>query len=368
MKKITGDKQLDFQINRFTMNLMDQKSIQSDLEDMSHKITNTDNWYQWWSLKAQQYEIQNSCEIASSYYKAAMFYLDDGVDKQSMYQGFIRCFYKYYDDFEYERNSVPYENAALPTLYLKNKQANETLLVIGGFDGYLEEVATFFKYMKGTNYNILIFDGPGQGNTSSQGLKFIPNFEKPVATILDFYQLKNVAAIGLSWGGYLVMRAAAFEKRITKVIAMDVFYSPMDTLKMNLGFIKYQILNSLLISGKKTITNKLINRLASNNIDLTWKIRNGYQLTGEKTPFDLINNLRRHNMKSILPLINQDCLLLAGDRDQYVPVKRLTDIAHGLINSKNIKTKLFTAKTGGENHCQVGRMDLAFDEIIKFLK
>lgn len=101
---------------------------------------------------------------------------------------------------------------------------------------------------------------------------------------------------------------------------------------------------------------------------MMWKLNNGYQLTGENNPYDLINNLKRHNAKSILRLINQDCLLLAGKEDQYVPYKRLYTIQKGLTNSKNIQTKLFTKETGGEQHCQVGRMDLAFNEIIKFLK
>lgn len=319
--------------------------------------------------KAKEYEQRNEFKIAASYYKAAMFYLkSDDPEKQKMYKNFIRNFYKSYDDFDFERDKVPYEGSYLPTLLLKNPNAQKTLLVLGGFDGYLEEIASFFKPLKNTGYNILIFDGPGQGNTPSQGLVFTPNFEKPVSTVLDHFSLNEVDAIGLSWGGYLVLRAAAFEKRIKKVITMDIFYSPMDTLKINLGFLKFTCLSILLRMNAKSVINKFINKIATKDIDMMWKLTNGYQLTGEKNPYDLINNLRRHNAKSILKLINQDCLLLAGKEDQYVPYKRLYTIQRGLSNSKYIQTKLFTKKTGGEKHCQIGRMDLAFNEIIKFLK
>lgn len=170
--------------------------------------------------------------------------------------------------------------------------------------------------MKNTDYNILLFDGPGQGNTSSsQGLAFIPNFEKPESKILNYFSLNEVDAIGLSWGGYLVLRAAAFEKRINKVITMDIFYSPMDTVRMNLGFLKFTCLSILLRMKAESLINKVINKIATKDIDMMWKLNNGYQLTGENNPYDLINNLKRHNAKSILRLINQDCLLLAGKED-----------------------------------------------------
>ncbi|GIN73386.1 alpha/beta hydrolase [Bacillus sp. J14TS2] len=284
-----------------------------------------------------------------------------------MYAGFIRTFYKSYNDFAFERHKVPYEGAYLPTLLLKNPNAQKTLLVLGGFDGYLEEIASFFKHMKNTDYNILIFDGPGQGNTSSHGLTFIPNFEKPVSKVLDYFSLNEVDAIGLSWGGYLVLRAAAFEKRIKRVITMDIFYSPMDTVRMNLGFLKFMCLSILLRMRADSFINKVINKIAAKDVDMMWKLNNGYQLTGENNPYDLINNLKRHNAKSILRFINQDCLLLAGKEDQYVPYKRLFTIKKGLVNSKKIETKLFTKETGGEQHCQIGRMDLAFNEISNFL-
>lgn len=367
MKKITGNQQFDFQINRFTMNFAEQSSVKIDIEDMAKTITNMETWADWWHTRAQAYEAAGQFEIAASYYKAAMFYLIEGEQKQVIYASFQRCFYQYYHEFDYERGQVPYENSSLPTLLLKNKGATKTLLVIGGFDGYLEEVATFFNDLKGIDYNILIFDGPGQGNTSSNGLKFIPNFEKPVATVLDYYHLKDVAAVGLSWGGLLVMRAAAFEKRIKQVIAMDIFYSPMDTLKMNMGLVKYTAFNVLLTLRTGRLVNHLMTNMATKSIDLTWKLNNGYQLTGEQQPYDLILNLKRHNAKTVLPFVNQECLLLAGSEDQYVPVKRLKQIKHELVNSGGVRAKCFTKETGGEQHCQVGRMDLAMTEIKKFL-
>lgn len=60
-------------------------------------------------------------------------------------------------------------------------------------------------------------------------------------------------------------------------------------------------------------------------------------------------------------------LLLAGEEDQYVPIEDLFLLEKNLINVKSITKKVFTKETGGEQHCQSGRLDLAFAEIIKFL-
>ncbi|WP_427910977.1 hypothetical protein ABUE38_03075 [Pediococcus parvulus] len=58
---------------------------------------------------------------------------------------------------------------------------------------------------------------------------------------------------------------------------------------------------------------------------------------------------------------------MAGKEDQYVPYKRLQPMKRALINAGHVKTKLFTKETGGEQHCQVGQINLAFDEIKRFL-
>ena len=70
----------------------------------------------------------------------------------------------------------------------------------------------------------------GQGTALNNGLKFIVNWEKPTSYVLDYFQLDHVSLMGISWGGYFVMRAAAYEKRIEKVIAFDIFYSALDAL------------------------------------------------------------------------------------------------------------------------------------------
>ena len=80
-------------------------------------------------------------------------------------------------------------------------------------------------------YNALVFDGPGQfGPLHREGLTFRPDWEKVVTPAVDFaltlpsVEPKRIALMGVSLGGVLAPRAAAFEKRIAALIANDGLY------------------------------------------------------------------------------------------------------------------------------------------------
>jgi pimeloyl-ACP methyl ester carboxylesterase len=68
-----------------------------------------------------------------------------------------------------------------------------------------------------------MFDGPGEGTTlMREGIPMTPQWEKPVAAILDHLQIDKATLLGISLGGCLAIRAAASEPRIERVIAFDV--------------------------------------------------------------------------------------------------------------------------------------------------
>ncbi|MCB2309382.1 alpha/beta hydrolase [Clostridium estertheticum] len=367
-KKYTGNEQFDLQINRFTQNYEDSSKVQADLKEIVPQLLDTQSWYKIWSQFATKREEIGDYSIASNYYKAADFYLStNDLNKQKMYDGFRDNFYKGYHEFDFERYEIPYESSFLPAVKLINPGAHKTLIVIGGFDGYMEEVIPMMRFLKNIDYNIIIFDGPGQGTALKNGLKFIMNFEKPVSTVIDYFNLQRVSLMGISWGGYFVMRAAAFEKRAEKIIAFDILYCALDAFTCRMPKIKADILMTLIKNGEADKLNAIINKLIADDIDLNWKVNNGYAITGETTPYGLFKNLEHHTMKGIGQFVNQDVLLLAGEDDQYVPISRLSQIQQELYNAASITTKVFTKETGGAEHCQAGRADLALTEIKKFL-
>ncbi|WP_279579479.1 alpha/beta fold hydrolase [Fodinicola feengrottensis] len=78
---------------------------------------------------------------------------------------------------------------------------------------------------------MLTFDGPGQpAAIHGSGLVFRPDWENVVGPVLDYAITRpevdpaRIALLGLSLGGALAPRAAAYEPRIAAVIAVDGVY------------------------------------------------------------------------------------------------------------------------------------------------
>ena len=368
-KNYVDNEQFNLQINRFINDeFADNPIVQKDVAQIVPQLKDPETWYHAWYEKAQEREQEKEWLIASTYYQASEFYLQsDDSRNQMVYEKYRENFYKGYKDFDYESYKVPYENSFLPVVKLVTPGATKNLLFFAGFDSYMEEMVKMAHFMKGIDYNIYIFDGPGQGTALRNGLTLIHNWEKPISTILDYFDIKKASAVGMSLGGYLVMRAAAFEKRLDKVVAFDIFYSFMDSLRIRLPYDKMAKLEQLLAANQKDAINNQFEMMMRVNIDLNWKINKGMENTGEKTPYDLLKAFQKYNIQSVLPLINQDVLLLAGENDQYVPSSRLPEITNGLVNAGKVKQILFDKASGGDQHCQAGRRELGFNEIKKFL-
>lgn len=97
---------------------------------------------------------------------------------ENAYRKYRENFYKGFNDFEYERYQVPYENVYLPIVKLVTPNATKNLLLFAGYDSYMEEMVKMSKFLKGIDYNIYVFDGPGQGTALRQGIHLIHKLGK----------------------------------------------------------------------------------------------------------------------------------------------------------------------------------------------
>jgi len=76
-------------------------------------------------------------------------------------------------------------------------------------------------------YGVLIYDGHGQGSVlRRQGLTFT-HWEKPTGAVLDAFladhaRPEKIVLVGMSMGGYLAPRAAAFDERFDGVVLRRV--------------------------------------------------------------------------------------------------------------------------------------------------
>ncbi len=127
---------------------------------------------------------------------------------------------------------IPFEGKHLPGYFIKaagDNHKRKTLIFIGGGDTILEELY-FLIGPAGTkrNYNIFIVEMPGQGATNLEGMVMRPDTEVPMEAIVDYVlgrpdvDPEKLAAMGLSWSGYMVPRAACFEKRLKAIVANSI--------------------------------------------------------------------------------------------------------------------------------------------------
>lgn len=116
-----------------------------------------------------------------------------------------------------------------------------TLIVGGGFESIMEETYHVFAVSAlERGYNVILYEGPGHRTlVETQGKGFIAEWEEAVTPVVDyifankdheltFVDTDRIGLVGMSMGGYLAARAAAFEKRLAAVILIDGVYSMMD--------------------------------------------------------------------------------------------------------------------------------------------
>lgn len=133
-------------------------------------------------------------------------------------------------DPPFERIKIPYQGTYLPGYFLRPNRSSikrPTVIINNGSDAENVDVWAFGAAAAiARGYNALIFEGPGQGSTLFlREIPFRPDWEKVITPIVDYLHSrrdvdkKRIVMTGWSFTGELVIRAAAFEKRIAAVVA-----------------------------------------------------------------------------------------------------------------------------------------------------
>ncbi|TVP41977.1 hypothetical protein NARC_10383 [Candidatus Nitrosocosmicus arcticus] len=348
---------------------------------------------------------------ASNYYRTAGFLLvepDDSRLRAAVEQS-KECFRNAISTFPFkvETVEIPYEGTTLPGYYyhLEKQNTNDknmerigdanqagsekrirkfdipssnnspTLLVHGGFDSILEELYAYAAAPAlERGYNCLTFEGPGQGEViRKQKIPFRYDWEKVVTPVFDFIlskknefdvDLERVALMGISMGGYLAARAAAFEPRISACVLYDGVYDGYDAIKSSLP----KSLLDAIEAGNSQFVNATITDLMKSDPDVKFNMKHGMWTTGTNSPYDLITGAKKYTTKDILRNIKCPTLVLEGERDDSFPgqPKKVYD---GLTSLQPPLKKyiVFTQEEGGEEHCQCGAPAITNQRIFDWL-
>lgn len=192
-------------------------------------------------------------------------------------------------------------------------------------------------------------------------------WHKPVSVVLDYFQVERVTLIGGSLGGCLVMRAAASEPRIERVVAFDIFTNGLDiTLRQTPALLR-GLLKVLLRLRAASVVNWMLARVARKSPVAQWAVQEGMHVTGTDSAFGFLQAFRQFETADVSAYITQDVLLLAGSEDHYVPLEQWHDQMRMLKNAHSITARLFTRGESAQNHCQVGNYGLALRTIVNWL-
>jgi pimeloyl-ACP methyl ester carboxylesterase len=226
----------------------------------------------------------------------------------------------------------------------------------------MEELYSVACYFVDAGYEIILFEGPGQGSARRKSNLYISHeWEKPTATVLDYFGLSDVTLVGLSMGGYLALRAAAFDDRIARVAAFDV--TPYDLHGNGLQGALYQWLVK-----NPSIYNRIANLSMRMSVQTNQLINQWMYITGANTPAEWNEKLQNYSVSDIAERVTQDVLLMAGEKDQVIPIKEYYNNLNGLRNARSVNGRIFTAAEHAQNHCQVGNIKLALDVILDWVE
>jgi len=352
------NKNINFQMNRFYSFSYWTKA---DAEEAGNAIQKIEDWAPTLIGIAERQLADNRPLAAAISYRAAEFYVLPGDPlKMQLYDQFTELVYENIQIDKLEQFSIPYKDAAFPALRLSPENVVGTIVVHGGYDSFKEELIPLVQYLAAAGYEVILFEGPGQGAAiRKHNLTFTHEWEHPVAAVLDYFELNDVTLIGISLGGYLALRAAAFEPRVSRVVCYDI--SNYDQHPKGLHNAIYQ-----LFLRKPGFYNWIAEK-SMKNIANEWLIRQGMYINGVETPVEWMALLENFSVADIADQVRQDVLLLAGEKDHGVKIKEYEKNRQGLINARTITGRIFTAEEHAENHCQIGNIKLALDVILDWL-
>jgi len=309
---------------------------------------------------------------AAFYYRFAEFFcFEDSVEKKRLFDQFILLFYKALEADKIERHEIEYPGGFLKAIRIKSdKPKTGTVVVHGGGDSFVEEFYLSVRGLVDEGFEVIMFEGPGQGEPLQKyNIKMTHEWEKPTKAVLDYFKLDNVTLIGISLGGYFALRAAAFEKRIKRVIAWDVVYDFFECVMGRDGMLKYHIISALVSINARTIINYIARRQMQGREMEKWIYNQMMYTFGAKTPFDYLKILKRYKCsKNISNKVTQNVLLLAGADDHIIPIRMYDRQFKALVNARSVEGRVFTKEDHASNHCQVGNIGLALNFIIDWMK
>lgn len=346
---------------------------------------NFESWYTEWYKTAERIHAladeslslgkrvsaRESYLRASNYYRTAEFFLHGNPSDPRMLETWnksrstFRQAIKLMDNIV-EQVEIPYEGTNIEGYFYRlDDSPRPTLIIHGGYDSTGEELyfgGALAALQRG--YNCLTFEGPGQGALiREQQIPFRHDWEKVVTPVVDYLHTrrevdhKRIALMGISLGGILAPRAAAFEHRLAACIANDgLFTFQFSEMGRRQGFGEG-------LNNPEMIEN-IIREVMKVNTNIRWAFENGMFTFQAKSVFELIQKTEPFTLEGVAEKIKCPMLVCEAEADHFFAgqPKRLYD---ALTCEKTFM--LFTEEDCGEEHCHFGALLLFNQRLFDWL-
>src|SRR3984885_1424479 len=348
---------------------------------------NFDSWYNEWNAIGERIFAEAEAQLsaghrisardsylrATTYFRASEFFLHGNPEDPRIYSAYRKSIQAYkaccalYDP-PILPVEIPYENTTLPGYFHRVDDSNTRrplFIMHSGFDGSAEELhgeGACAGIERG--YNVLTFDGPGQyGPIHRERLPFRPDWEKVVTLVVDFalrlpgLDPEKIALMGVSFGGYLAPRAAAFEKRIKALVANDGIY---DFGVTQLSAVPLEQREAFIAAVNQKDAPELDARILAGrqkSSGAKWAIDQAGFVMGEPTPHATVAKILKFTLAGgIAGKISCPTLVLDAEEDMYL--KGQPDVLYEHLTCPKTMIRFTTAEGAGA-HCQCGADRLA---------
>lgn len=224
-------------------------------------------------------------------------------------------------------------------------------------------------YLSTFGFDVYLFEGPGQGSVLRiQGKHFTHRWEAPVKAVLDYFDLSDITIIGASLGGYLAPRAAAFENRISRVVAWSVFPNFLDVMIHSQPRLTQRLLRILLKLRARHVINCIANlKIKKGNQFIAWGLKHGMYAYEAQSPYEYLNKINKYSLLPIGNLITQDILILGASQDHFVNYQIIGQEINILPNVRSLTFRLMTKAEQASNHCSCGNTELVLKTICNWI-
>src|SRR5260221_10857420 len=268
--------------------------------------------------------------------------------------------------------SIPYEDTTLPAyLFLVDDSgaARPTIIYTSGYDSTREE--SYFVIAAAAlrrGYNVLAFDGPGQGAAlREQKLVIRPDWEAVITPVVDYALTRpeiaagQIVLFGYSLGGYLVARAAAFDHRVAALILDDGIHDFHAAFAGSLP----PFIGSWVADGRDDVAVPVLTMLTAVSTQLRWRLRNGMWVFGAGSFADLIRRARDYTLDGIAHQITAPTLIMDPENDRFLKGQPQL-VQHALTGAPTTLVTLTSAEGAGE-HTHAGALGRAHQVMFDWL-